>query len=300
MMSNPNHTPCTHEPALAKALGLESLYIKHEYQNPSGSHKDRTIWQLIDYYKEQGIKKFVISSSGNAAISAAYYTRLHHDILLDIFVSPNLPKTKQKRLNLLIEGADNINIQISKKAKADAFKLGSQKDYHFLRTSNDDIALQGYASLSIEICDQFAEHHDPIADYSFFVPTSSGTTLQGLYNGFVQEKVNPPLHIVQTTKVHPMAKFFDTNFSRSDSSLASAIVDTIAHRKDAVIAALEGSQGHGWVIDDSQLQRAKALLETNADVPAINWDNLLALAGLMKALNTGRDIRKAILLFCGK
>lgn len=300
MMSNPNQTPFTNEPALAQALGIESVYIKHEYQNPSGSHKDRTIWPMIDYYKEQGISKFVISSSGNAAISAAYYTRLHTDIELEIFVSPQLPEKKSQRLMSLIEGYDKVKLHKSNNAKSDAFKLGKKGSHQYLRTSTDDLALAGYESLAVELTDQCEESHTQINQYSIFIPTSSGTTLQGLYDGFLKQKVNPALHAVQTTKVHTIVKELDQSISPTQSSLSSAIVDTIGHRKQSVLEAIKNSHGSGWVVDDASLQRSYELIKKHVDMPVISWDSLVSLAGLEKSIKQNNNITHAILLFCGK
>ena len=52
--------------------GIEVL-VKREDANVTGSHKDRGIWPLLDFYRKKKIEKFAISSSGNAGISAAHY-----------------------------------------------------------------------------------------------------------------------------------------------------------------------------------------------------------------------------------
>lgn len=294
MQSNPNQTPLVDMPDLATALDMEKIFIKREDQNPSGSHKDRAIWLMIDHYLEQGIKQFVISSSGNAVISAAYYCTLNKDLSLDIYISPNIATEKRERLDNLTKDQEQINIHESPQAKSEAFKLAKESKSQLLRTSLDDSGLPGYEKLATELTEQLNENNENINDFQIFLPTSSGTTLVGLYNGFLQAKKNPALHIVQTTKVNVMAKKFDADFTPAESSLASAIVDTIGHRKDEVIKYLKDSNGGGWVVADKELKSARSMLEST-----YSWDSLLALAGLVKA-NKSNKINKAILLFCGK
>ena len=74
-------------------IKLEGVYYKLEYNNPTGSVKDRAVVSQIGNIKRLAFKKAVISSSGNAAISATYFCR-SANIELDIFVSPSILKSK--------------------------------------------------------------------------------------------------------------------------------------------------------------------------------------------------------------
>src|SRR3990172_419567 len=67
----------------------QGLFFKCEFQNPTGSVKDRGVCFQVAKLKESGIHRALISSSGNAAISAAAYCRLH-GISLKVFVSPKI------------------------------------------------------------------------------------------------------------------------------------------------------------------------------------------------------------------
>ena len=42
------------------------VYVKHENENPTGSHKDRSLIFQISYHVSRGTNEFVISSSGNS------------------------------------------------------------------------------------------------------------------------------------------------------------------------------------------------------------------------------------------
>ena len=71
---------------------IENLYIKWEDKNPSGSFKDRYIAYYLSLKLQSGIRKFALSSSGNAAISAVRYAMLGK-CELHVFLSKSLKKS---------------------------------------------------------------------------------------------------------------------------------------------------------------------------------------------------------------
>lgn len=302
---------------LVKTFSLEHLFIdRQDLNNPSGSHKDLIIGNLILYYRKKNKNQFVISSSGNAAISAAYAVKNQPSIILHIFISSKINEDKKKRLEDEVKGSSNIHIYRSLLPKKEAWRLAKERGFQILRTSTDDMALEGYKSIGIGLLQQIAhniadkekkrfnEVYESMdtKDIALFIPTSSGTLIQGIYEDFKNAKINPipQLHIVQTTKVAPMAREFDKDFKPSKTSKASAIVDTIAHRKIKVLEAVRESKGSGWVIGDKELVEAKKLLEETTDIKGASWDSLLALAGLMKAEKSGKTFKNVILIFTGK
>ncbi|KXK27481.1 MAG: threonine synthase [candidate division WS6 bacterium OLB20] len=48
-----------------------TIHLKNEHENPTGSFKDRSLAYQIGFHIRSGQERFVISSSGNAAIAAA-------------------------------------------------------------------------------------------------------------------------------------------------------------------------------------------------------------------------------------
>ena len=76
---------------------IDHLYFKREDQNITGSAKDRVIPQIIKFIAKNNFKEAVISSTGNAAISAQYFCD-KFNIPLKIFVSS---KTNPNKLKLL-------------------------------------------------------------------------------------------------------------------------------------------------------------------------------------------------------
>ncbi len=298
-------TPQIQFEKLATKIGLNTpLYLKREDLHPLLSHKGRSIPAMIEYYLSAGVRNFVIASSGNAAIAAAITIAAHnHDhtdkISLTIFVGKKINADKLKILQDIITSDPAIEMQQVSNPKQTAFQ--SEKDgcqtgicggaIKNLRQSTDDIALVGYTELAQELAE--------IKNLSaVFIPTSSGTTAQGLYEAFQKIKINPQIHIVQTSACHPLV----TNIATvpTNTSLAGAIVDKIAHRKNKILTVLKNSQGLGWVATDAEIKSAIELVKQTANIE-ISTNSALAIVGLQQALAAGHIFSGPVVcIFTGK
>lgn len=275
-------TPQTKHQKLAKLLGLEvPIYFKREDLHPLGSHKGRSLPLMVDTYVKQGHSNFVISSSGNAALAVGLYIKKYNQkhknkLSLQIFVGEKIDSFKLKTLKKVL--SKNITILQTKNPKQMAFQLDKSGQAKILRQSTDDNALLGY--------DQLAQELSKIKNLSaVFIPTSSGTTAQGLFNGFKKLKINPQIHIVQTTACHPMAINFSPigHEKTSTESIAGAIVDIIAHRKETVVTDIKKSRGFGWIADNYQIENAIKLVSKIEKIK-LSPNSALSIAGLEEAL----------------
>lgn len=273
-----NNTPQKKYPNLAQKLNLAEIWIKHEYLNESGSHKIRLLSYLFEKYLPQGEKNFVISSSGNAAIAACHYLKRKNnsEINLMIFIPPSIDSKKWRRLKLAQNNSPQIRIKKSKKAKQEAFQFSKKTGAIFLRGSTEPQAEEAYLELGEEI--------GQIPNLcAIFIPTSSGITGLGIFKSFRKMNKDVEIHIVQTEKIHPLAKNFDKEFNLQDKSLAKAIVDKTAKRKTDVLRIIQESAGWAWVISDRDLRKAQKIIETNTNITGISYDSLLSVAGFLKA-----------------
>jgi len=280
-------TPLEEYPGLATLLGVPKLYFKREDLHKYGSHKGRSIPLMIDHYRKLRISKFAISSSGNAALSAVRHIKkinkeIKHKVSLDIFVGRGI--TEEKHETLRAECTDDTTTikQVVRPLQAlhIATKDGSAQS---LRQSIDDTALIGYRALAKEIAE--VENLDAI-----FIPTSSGTTAVGITDFF--EKTPVHIHIVQTSMTHPISQVFDINIEES-TSLADAIVDRVAHRKDALISLLESGQGFGWTISNNEIKDIYSLVKKSTGV-SLSYNSLLSVAGVKRAISHGEVFNGSI------
>jgi len=291
-------TPQTKHQKLAKILGLEvPLYFKREDLHPLESHKGRSIPLMVDTYVKQGYSNFVISSSGNAALAAGLYIKKYNQkhknkLSLQIFVGEKIDSFKLKTLKKVL--SKNITITQTKNPKQTSFQIDKSGEAKILRQSTDDIALLGYNQLAKEL--------SKIKNLSaVFIPTSSGTTAQGLYNGFKKLKLNPQIHIIQTTAVHPIAEKILLSFPQkresadiamipvytgtTKTSLAGAIVDIVAHRKETVIVDIKKSHGFGWIAQNKQIQDIIKLVYKTEKIK-LSPNSALSIAGLQQAIKS--------------
>jgi len=66
-------TPLLRARVLGKEFGITNLYLKNEGENPTGSFKDRSIAVGFNKALQEGAKKVMVYSSGNAAVSLASF-----------------------------------------------------------------------------------------------------------------------------------------------------------------------------------------------------------------------------------
>jgi threonine synthase len=178
-------TPLTPLPSLAASWGLGSLRLKREDWNPGGSHKDRgVLYQVAHHRAADKPTTFVVSSSGNAAISAAAACRVTGGRLL-AFVSTDTAPGKLRSL-----------------LASDAFVIASPKPKNFaryaarvfglqnLRATLDDTASIGYRSLGAELAE--AGPVDAVLTFS-----TSGASLRGLAEGLERREHAAALWAVQ-------------------------------------------------------------------------------------------------------
>lgn len=266
-----------------------SVYLKREDLHPHGSHKGRSIPIMIAKYADEDHTNFVVSSSGNAAISAAKTIngfnanfKDRRPLNLVIYIGPNINPDKLAELKTLTNEQVVLKNVINPKQEAYlADKNGEAKN---LRQSTDDVALVGYADLAEELS------HVPNLS-AVFVPTSSGTTAQGLHEGFKKMGLTVEIHIVQTASVHP---FIESAVAKPETpSLATAIVDKIGHRKDKVAKTLAESRGAGWIVTDAEIIDAINYMKAKHNV-SISPNSALSVAGLKKAAHSGREFHGSI------
>jgi len=255
--------------------GIKAL-LKREDKNPNGSFKDRSLAYQLSKHISDGVKKFCISSSGNAAISAYAYSKLS-DISLDIFISSKLSSEKLSKL----EGA---KLHISDNPKSDCIQFSNETGALNLRGSVDDNAYIGYYSLAEEISELDID--------SIFIPTSSGNAALGIHQGLKMLSKHIPIYIIQTTKVCPIASLYDKEFTKTDNSIVTCITDRVCKRKDQIVDLIKDSCGSGIVISDEEVLEAskKYSLPINSSI---------SITGFSKALKKGYTIKRPLLVISG-
>jgi threonine synthase len=309
LSSNEGNTLTRSSHVLATMLGVQNIHLKREDLNPSGSHKDRTIAFQMSAHMQEGAKSFVLSSTGNAAISAILYSKFLN-IDLHVFLSPKVVPSKVARLEQILEKPLNLNgeeqvvevdnyvFHFSKRPVSDSVKYAKETEAVLLRASTDPYALEGYKTIAFELIKQAPQAKE------IFVPVSSGTAAIGIYEGYKQlnEKMSleidiPEIHIVQTTRINTLAREYDKDFEKTEDSVIDSITDRIGHRKAQIDKVIKESKGWGWVVNDEQILKAESLLRF-ANITA-SAEGAMAVAAIKKAISFDKTPERPVCIVTG-
>lgn len=267
-------------------MAEEGLILKREDENPTGSLKDRGMAYLISQQYSQGQKKLVLPSSGNAAISAAFFCELVKMNLV-VFVSPKIDKQKLQKLK-----EKKVEVVVSEKPVSDSAKFAKEKGCFNLRPSMNKFGSEGYQTIAFEILLNQGLVED------IFIPVSSGTALVGIATGFKKIGVLPRIHVCQTSSVCPIASLFDKKFIKEEVSLAKALVARYTPLKGKVIKIARESCGTGWVVNNQEILSAQKYL--NKKGIKTSEEGAVALAGWQKAKKNDWELGKSVCLLTGK
>jgi len=265
---------------------IDGIFFKCEYGNPTGSIKDRGVAFQISGLKQKAIKKAVIASSGNAAISSANYCQ-PAGIDLTIFVPKKININKLRKLSAL-----KVKTVSTETPVKDSINFSKKEKAYNLRHSRDDSVLYGYETIAYELIEE------NIKPDAIFIPVSSGSAMEGIYRGFARRKVNPPsFHLVQTEHVHPVASIYDKDFKQKNNSLADGIVARVTPREMKLIEIINKTKGSGWVVSDSDIKKAHCFLKEKGLLSG--YEGASALSALWKARKKGYKFKTPVCILTG-
>lgn len=175
-------TPLSAAPALARHIGLRTLYLKDDGRNPSGSLKDRASSMGVVKCQEKKQKIISCASTGNAASSLACMAA-SMGMRSVIFVPQRAPEPKITQL--LIFGATVIRVQGSYE---DAFQLCQQACDRFgwynRNCAVNPYLVEGKKTAGLETGEQLGWK---IPDW-VAVSVGDGCTIAGIWKGFRELK----------------------------------------------------------------------------------------------------------------
>jgi L-serine/L-threonine ammonia-lyase len=143
-------TPLIESAAMSSASGApgQSVWLKMEALQPTGSFKNRGIGFACEEYARRGARRFIAASGGNAGIAAAYAARRLKVPMLVV-----VPETTSARALELLrrEGAEVIVHGASfQEANAMAISLLGEADA-FIHPFDDPLLWEGHASMIDEV-----------------------------------------------------------------------------------------------------------------------------------------------------
>lgn len=289
-------TPIIEVPRLAKAIGINNLYIKCEFQNPTGSHKDRMNPLIVERAKQKGYRNIAAASSGNEGFSLACYAAAA-DISCTIVATESLANRWKNAITAT--GAEVITVKNS----VDRWKLiheKMEKDNWFSATNVNVppvgsccYGVQGYKTIAYEI---FDEMPNDLPDY-IMIPTSRGDLLWGIYEGFNdlicanKIEVIPRLIAVEPFPRLENVKELDEcvmQYEGSSEKTPSIGGNTVTVQS---FLALNESNGFAVSVPQSQVDLSVATLARNGFY--LETSSAVSLGGLKKLMEEGKINKKA-------
>ncbi len=221
---------------LERVTGVRQIYLKFDGNNPTGTQKDRIAFaQAMDALR-RGFDAITTATCGNygaATALAASYAGLRCHIFL-----PEQYKTKRMD-EMTALGALLVRSQGDyEHAVSAAREFAAKHDVYDANPGgpNTTLQLKAYGEIAYEIYDELRD-----APYAVAVPVSNGTTLAGIYRGFL------------------------SLYRRGKTSRMPMFVAGSAHRKNPIVYSYLKN------IDTCQSLDPARIKETAVNEPLINW-----------------------------
>lgn len=160
--------------------GLRQLYVKFEGGNPTGTQKDRiAFWQAMDALR-RGYDAITVATCGNFGVALAMAASRAK--LKSYLYIPEGYHTKRVT-EMEAWGAKIIRTPGDYERAVELSRTRADKDDFYDANpggANTTLQLSAYGSIAYEIYDELRDAPAMVA-----VPVSNGTTLAGIYRGFV-------------------------------------------------------------------------------------------------------------------
>ena len=248
-------TPCVPLERVGARLGLERLYAKVEYTNPTGSFKDRGTAVMLSVAKELGFSRVVDDSSGNAGASlAAYAARAGMQAI--IFAPASAPPNKLDQIRFY--GAELRLVEGSREAVAAAARKYTDESGSFYASHNwSAYFLDGMKSFAYEAAVQLPEGIDHMV-----VPVGNGSLLLGPWRGFSELVEDssmgrmPRLHCVQASACMPTVaawKGDDWTPDQARPTVAGGVAVAAPPRGRQVVDAIRQTDGVAVAVEEESI-----------------------------------------------
>jgi threonine synthase len=276
-------------PALAEWAGVDTLYLKHEGENPTGSFKDRGMTGGVTHARRLGMKRVACASTGNTSASLASYAALAG--MEGIVLFQNKGVALGKLSQALAYGATAIAIDADFDRNLELVREMSAQLGIYVLNSVNPFRLEGQKSIMIETIQQLRWQ---VPDWIVCPGGNLGNTsafgkaLHELYELGLIDRM-PRLAVIQAEGANPLARAYRTGFSRFEPVHAQTIATAIKIGNPVsyprAIRTLNWTNGVVEDVTDQEIMDAKALI----DAQGIGCEpaSACSLAGLKKLTDQG-------------
>lgn len=231
--------------------------FKLEYQNPSGSHKDRSTAVLVGHLIERKINQVVEDSSGNAGASLAGYAA-RAGIHASIYVPETASGSKREQIQRY--GAELIPVPGERIEAAKQVKIAAGQGVAYASQAYIPFGLTGIATIAYELWEQTDGNIG-----SILIPVGHGGLLLGIIKGFEA--------LLQAGVINKMPYFIGVQAENCSPVYQAYIGKNPFTNFDAVSTIAEGVRVTQPVRQKTIL---KMLQQFDGKIVAISEDTILA------------------------
>jgi threonine synthase len=283
------NTNLYYTPRLAKWVGIEHLYLKHEGENPTGSFKDRGMTGGVTQARVLGMERVACASTGNTSASLASYAA--HAGLEGIVFFENKEIALGKLSQAIAYGATCIQVAADFDRNLELVRAISAELGIYVLNSVNPFRLEGQKSIMFETIQQLKwQVPDWIVCPGGNLGNSSafGKALRELYQLELIDRI-PQIAIIQAEGANPLYRAYQTGFETYEAvhahTIASAIKigNPVNYRK--AVRTIQWTEGVVEQVSDQEIMDAKAVI----DAQGIGCEpaSACSLAGVRKLVEMG-------------
>ena len=259
------NTPLLDSEAVARWTGIESLQLKHEGYNPTGSFKDRGMTVGITQALGTGARGVACASTGNTAASlAAYAARAG---LPAVVLVPRGKVTQGKLAQSIAYGARTVEIHGDFDQCLQLVEEACREQSWYLLNSINPFRIAGQQTIILELLQQRGWE---TPDWIVFPAGNLGNTsafgriLRTAFRLGLIAKI-PRLAAIQAEGAAPFARSFATGFTTFDPVEAETVATAIRIGNpasyDRAVRAIRDTDGVVIAVSDEDILAAKRIVD---------------------------------------
>ena len=271
-------TPLLRARRLGGELGLDSLYIKDEAVNPTGSFKARGMAVAVSVAAARGVTVAAAPSAGNAGSAlAAYGARAGMRIRL--FLPETTPRPfvqEARRFGADIRLVPGSIADAGKEMRATLGPAQGDGGWFDVSTLREPFRVEGKKTMGYEVAEQMDFRLPDVIVY----PTGGGTGLIGMWKAFDEMEAlgwigpeRPRMVSVQATGCAPIVRAFESGSAGAEPwadpvTTASGLRVPSSLGDRLMLEALRRSGGAAVAVEDREMIEGASLLASREGIDA--------------------------------
>lgn len=259
------NTNLYHLPRVASYIGVDTLYLKHEGENPTGSFKDRGMTTGVTQAKILGMDRVACASTGNTSASMASYAARAN--MQGIVFLQNQQIALGKLAQGIAYGATCLQINADFDRNMALVREVAERLRIYILNSVNPFRLEGQKSIMFETMQQLRWQ---MPDWIVLPGGNLGNSsafgkglLEMLDLGLIDRL--PRLAIIQAEGANPLYRHFADGFKNFQPvearTIATAIKIGNPVNLQKAIRTLEWTSGVVEQVSDQQIMDAKAMVD---------------------------------------